>query len=92
MLKVYVTKQFKKDYRLNISRGNDPNVLQEVLDFLINEKDLPTRYRDHSLANSKNFKGVRECHMSPDWLLIYKICKSERILKLIRNGTHSDLF
>lgn len=92
MLKVYITKQFRKDYQRSISRGCDPDKLQELLNFLANEKDLPVKHKDHSLANSKDFNHVRECHIAPDWLLIYKICKKEKTLKLIRTGTHSDLF
>lgn len=92
MFKIYITKQFKKDYQRSVSRGCDPDKLQELLEFLTSEKKLPTKYKDHNLVNSKDFRHVRECHITPDWLLIYKICKKEKTLKLIRTGSHSDLF
>ena len=53
---------------------------------------LPERYRDHALTNSRNYKGMRECHIEPDWLLVYKIVRDTLILKLIRMGSHSGLF
>ncbi len=53
---------------------------------------MPASYRDHSLTNSKNYKGMRECHIEPDWLLVYKVVQETLILKLIRTGSHSDLF
>ena len=59
---------------------------------LCNEQPLPERYRDHALINSRQYKDVRECHIQPDWLLIYRIVRDRLILKLIRTGSHSDLF
>lgn len=53
---------------------------------------LPPAYKDHCLTNSRNFKNVRECHIKPDWLLVYRIVKNALILELIRTGSHSDLF
>ena len=86
------TGQFKKDYKLAVKRGCDPGKLEEVITILCNEQPLPVSYRDHSLANSRNYTGMRECHIQPDWLLVYKIVPKTFILKLIRTGTHSDLF
>ncbi|WP_239466608.1 type II toxin-antitoxin system mRNA interferase toxin, RelE/StbE family [Staphylococcus sp. GDY8P52P] len=62
------------------------------MNFLVQEKEHPARYRDHSLTASKHFQGVRECHTQPDWLLVYKVDKSEFILNLLRTCSHSDLF
>jgi mRNA interferase YafQ len=90
MLKIRYTKQFKKDYNTIKKRGYDLSLLEEVLAFLINGKELPNKYKDHQLAG--NFKGYRECHILPDWLLIYKIEEDVLILTLTRTGTHSDLF
>ena len=92
MLKVEFTGQFKRDYKLAIKRGCDPNQLQEVVSLLINEQPLPEKYRDHALTNSRDYKGMRECHIEPDWLLVYKVYQDILILRLIRTGTHSDLF
>ena len=92
MLKIEFSGQFKKDYKLAIKRGCNPRHLQEVVTILINEQTLPEKYRDHALVSSRNYKNVRECHIEPDWLLIYKIEKEILTLHLIRTGSHSDLF
>jgi mRNA interferase YafQ len=92
MLKPEFTGQFKKDYKLAIKRGCKPEAIQEVITLLVNEQPLPDKYRDHALVNSRNYKDMRECHIEPDWLLVYKIVRKNLILKLIRTGTHSDLF
>ena len=75
-----------------MKRGLKAELLEEVLNFLVQEKELPARYSDHQLTTSKHFQGVRECHIQPDWLLVYKVDKSELILNLLRTGSHSDLF
>ena len=92
MLRPQFTGQFKKDYTMAVKRGCDPRKLEEVITILCNEQPLPQLYQDHPLANSRNYKGMRECHIQPDWLLVYKIVQNTLILKLIRTGTHSDLF
>ncbi len=70
MLNVEFTAQFKRDYKLAIKRGFKPQKLEEVIRLLRTEVPLPEAYRDHALINSKNFKGMRECHIQPDWLLV----------------------
>ena len=92
MLEVEFTGQFKKDFKLAVKRGCDQNELMEVIKLLQNELPLPEKYRDHALTNSRNYKDMRECHIKPDWLLIYKIYQEKLLLKLIRTGNHSDLF
>ena len=92
MLKAEFTGQFKKDYKLAIKRGFDPKALEKVITLLVNEQPLPEMYHDHALTNSRNYKDMRECHIEPDWLLVYKILKEMLILRLIRTGSHSDLF
>ena len=92
MLKIAFTGQFKKDYKLAIKRGWDPKALETVIALLVNEHPLPENYRDHALTNSRNYKNMRECHIEPDWLLVYQIWKEALILRLIRTGGHSDLF
>lgn len=92
MLSIEYRVQFKKDYKLAIKRGCNATELFNVLTFLVNEKPLPEKYKDHALTDCKDYKGMRECHIEPDWLLIYKIENELSILRLIRTGTHSDLF
>jgi len=90
MLTIRYSTRFKKDYKLVKKRGYDVKLLEEVLDILCAEQPLPQQYRDHSLTG--NYEGHRECHITPDWLLIYKIENGEMLLSLTRTGTHSDLF
>lgn len=92
MLKPEFTGQFKRDYKAALKRGCDPHKLEEVVALLCAEQTLPASYRDHALTNSRNYKNVRECHIQPDWLLVYQIVHETLILKLIRTGPHSDLF
>lgn len=92
MLSVEFTVQFRKDYKRALKRGLSPEKLKEVVSLLCNEQALPDCYRDHALLNSRNYKDVRECHIEPDWLLVYKIGRTALVLKLIRTGSHSDLF
>ncbi len=92
MLKPVFSGQFKKDYKLAVKRGCDPKKLEKVISMLCSEQSLPDAYRDHALTDSKDYKGMRECHIQPDWLLVYKVVREILVLKLIRTGTHSDLF
>ena len=92
MLKIEFTGQFKKDYKLALKRGCDPKELEKVITLLVNEQPLPEKYRDHALTNSQNYKNMRECHIAPDWLLVYIVLNETLILRLIRTGSHSDLF
>lgn len=92
MLRIEFTGQFKKDYKTAIRRGCDPEDLTTVISLLAAEQALPEKYRDHALTNSKKYKDMRECHIRPDWLLVYKIYADRLLLELIRTGTHSDLF
>lgn len=88
MLTPTYTRQFERDLKLMLKRGNDPEKLKLVITTLINEEPLPSRHRDHALVG--NFRDRRECHVEPDWLLIYKILVDEIIFE--RTGSHSDLF
>ena len=92
MLKIEYQGQFKRDYKQAIKRGCNVGKLEEVISMLAEEKVLPSQYKDHKLNDSKEYKGMRECHIEPDWILIYKIYKDILILQLIRTGSHSDLF
>ena len=82
------TSRFKQDIKTAKKRGYDLSLLTEVIDLLAAGEQLPPKYKDHNLIG--NYKGFRECHIQPDWLLIYEI--SENVLYLARTGTHSDLF
>ena len=90
MLKIRYSSRFKKDFKAIVKRGYDVKLLEEVLNLLVQEKALPQKYLDHPLTG--NYAGHRECHITPDWLLIYKIEKDILILSLTRTGTHSDQF
>ena len=90
MLTIKYENSFKKEYKKMLKRGCDPARLEEVLSFLVNQTKLPPRYKEHVL--SSRWDGLRECHITPDWLLIYCIDEEMNVLHLIRTGTHSDLF
>ncbi len=84
-----VTAQFRKDYRLAKKRGLNMEALAKVVTLLARGEALPEKHRDHSLTG--NWLGHRECHILPDWLLIYRMEENLLILTLTRTGTHSDL-
>ena len=90
MLTLKTTTKFKKDYKRMKKQGKDMSLLGEVIDILLAENSLDEKYRDHPLSG--NYVGFRECHILPDWLLIYAIDKNQLILTASRTGTHSDLF
>ena len=92
MLKIEFTGQFKKDYKAAIKRGCDPEELTTVISMLAAQQPLPEKYKDHALTNSRKYKDMRECHIRPDWLLVYKVYLDRLVLELIRTGSHSDLF
>lgn len=88
MLTIRSVSQFKKDYKRCVKRGYEIHKLQNVIRYLASEKELEAKYRDHALLGE--YKDCRECHIEPDWLLIYLLSGTE--LALVRTGTHSDLF
>ena len=90
MLTIRYQTAFKKDYKRIVRRGYDVRLLEEVITILSEQKPLPESYRDHNLSG--DYIGCRECHITPDWLLIYEIKNDELVLCLTRTGTHSDLF
>ena len=90
MLTIKYQNSFKKDFKLAKKRGYDIRKLEGVITLLANREPLPLANRDHNLIG--DYEGCRECHITPDWLLIYEVNESELILYLIRTGTHSDLF
>lgn len=82
--------QFKKDLKLMNKRGVNLNDLRKVLDYLIIEGQVPISFKPHILSGK--YKGVWECHINPDWLLVYDINNSIKLVRLVRTGSHSDLF
>ena len=88
--KIERTSRFKKDYKTIKKRGYDVSLLQEVVTILAKGEPLPEEYLDHPLRS--DYKGCRECHVTPDWLLIYEVVENTLKLYLTRTGTHSDLF
>lgn len=89
-LTVKPTSQFRKDYKAALKSGMEIDLLEEVITLLAMEEALPSKNKDHALTG--NWVGHRECHITPDWLLIYRIEASVLVLTLSRTGSHSKLF
>ena len=87
---VKFTNQFKKDFKLAKKQNKDLNKLFDVVNILAEGGILEAKYRDHDLSGK--YKGTRECHTEPDWLLVYEIQNDVLVLILYRLGTHSELF
>ena len=90
MYSIRPTTKFQRDLKRIEKRGYNIALLTEVIKKLANGERLPEKNKDHNLAGE--YSGCRECHIAPDWLLIYELADDELILYLTRTGTHSDLF
>lgn len=90
MLDLVTTSQFRRDLKRIRKRNCNLSKLDDVLQTLLKEEPLDEKYRDHALTGS--YIGFRECHIEPDWLLIYAVDQGQLILTAVRTGTHSDLF
>lgn len=90
MLTIKYHTLFKKDFKRVKKRGYDISRLEKIVELLANEVPLPEQFKDHNLSG--NYNGFRECHIAPDWLLIYQVNNNELVLVLSRTGSHSDLF
>jgi mRNA interferase YafQ len=93
VLEIYITNQFKKDYKklLKNLTFDDIHLFHSIIIKLQNKEKLNIKYKDHELQGKiQNIKNVRDCHIKPDWLLLYKIIDNQ--LNLIRTGSHSELF
>ena len=90
MLELVLSNRFKKDLKTIMRRGYNLDLMEEVVDTLLAQGQLDEKYHDHPL--SEDYNGFRECHILPDWLLVYRIDDDELILFLSRTGTHSGLF
>ncbi len=90
MLEIVLSNRFKKDLKVTAKRGYNLELLDQVVEKIASQEKLPAKYKDHELVG--NYVGFRECHIQPDWLLVYRIEDEDLILFLSRTGTHSDLF
>ncbi|MGN0500701.1 MAG: type II toxin-antitoxin system YafQ family toxin [Ruminococcus sp.] len=90
MLTIKYHSLFKKDFKRIKKRGYDIAKMEKVISLLVNETPLPEIYKDHDLKG--DYKGCRECHITPDWLLVYQKNIDDLVLILTRTGSHSDLF
>ncbi|MDQ0202869.1 type II toxin-antitoxin system YafQ family toxin [Pectinatus haikarae] len=90
MYKIVSSSRFKKDLKIAIKRGYNMELMESIVNQLSNNKKLPPKNKDHVLIG--DYGGCRECHITPDWILIYEVENDELILYLTRTGTHSDLF
>lgn len=90
LYKIRITSRFRRDYKLMQKRGVDMTRLDEIIAKLASGEVLDEQYRDHALSG--NYIGHRECHIAPDWLLVYYKENDILVLTLARTGSHSDLF
>ncbi len=88
MKELYQSNRFKRDYKRVIKRGRSPAKLEVLLELLVQDEPLPERCRPHKLSG--NYDQLWECHIEPDWLLIYSV--AEDFIDLVRTGSHADLF
>lgn len=89
---IEITSKFKSGYKKIRKQGKNINKLIEVLEALANGDKLDEKYKNHKLIDDKNYKDCFECHITPDWLLIYKFKDNELVLLLFATGSHSELF
>lgn len=90
MYNLRFTNKIQRNIKLMKKRGKDLDKLTVVLKLLQNGEELPAKYKDHALTG--NYIGCRECHIEPDWLLVYEIINEELVILLLTTGSHSDLF
>ena len=88
---VQYTNLFKKQYKKVMKQGKNKEKFLEILGVLANGEKLEEKYKDHLLVDNKYFKNCRECHITPDWLLVYKYIEIELILFLVQTGSHSEV-
>ena len=89
--KIKYSKEFKKSLKKLIKQGKDIDKLLNVVGILSERKPLDLKYKDHGLYNDKRFKDCRDCHIEPDWILIYKYLEKEIVLLLVNTGSHSNV-
>ncbi len=89
---VHYSKKFKKSLRKALKQGKDIDKLLYIVNLIASEETLPAKHKNHKLVNDKSYKNCCECHIEPDWLLIYEYINDKLILLLIDTGSHSELF
>ena len=90
MLSIAYTNQFKKDFKKIQKRGLNLIELQKLIELIANEQPIPAKYKNHKLI--RDYKDVWDCHIKPDWLLLYQIDEENKEVTFVRTGSHSDLF
>lgn len=88
--KIIPTSKFQKDLRRIQKRGYDMSLITNVIKIIASGEEIPSKYREHKLSG--NYSSCRECHITPDWLMIYELVEDDLLLYLTRTRTHSDLF
>ena len=88
---VQYTNLFKKQYKKVLKQGKDREKFLKILGLLANGESLEEKYKDHALVDNKYFKNCRECHITPDWSLVYKYIENELVLFLVQTGSHSEV-
>ena len=88
---VHTTKKFKKNLKKISKQGKDLTKLEDIVIKLANKEPLDPKYKNHNLVNDKYYKNCGECHIEPDWILIYRYSKNELILLLVNTGSHSEI-
>lgn len=89
---IVTSNKFNKQLKKIIKQGKDLKKLSNVVKSLANGETLDLTYRDHALQDTKYYRNCRECHIEPDWLLVYKVKEDEIILYLVETGSHADIF
>ena len=89
--KIDYTSDFKKQLKKIIKQGKDINLLLEIVTRLANYEKLEPKYKNHYLINNKTYKDCMECHLKPDWLLVYKYINDNLVLLLVITGSHSEI-
>lgn len=90
MYEIRVSSKCKKDIRRCVKQSKNTQLLKDINSLLVAGSPLPQKNKDHNLTGS--WDGHRECHIQPDWLLIYKVCEEENIIQYVRTGSHSELY
>ena len=92
MYKIVLTSNFKNQYKKIVKQGKKIKNLKIVIEKLANKEKLDSKYKDHNLINDKYYKNCRECHIKPNWLLVYQYEDDKLNLLLMATGSHSELF
>ena len=89
--KIEYTTCFKKQLKKIIKQGKDVEIFCKVIEMLANREKLPSKYKNHNLINDNTYRDCMECHLKPDWLLIYKYIDNNLVLLLVSTGSHSEI-